>query len=60
MQKPGEAGSQGLRQPYERPEITRVKLVRSELAAVGCKQPTATMGPAVGCVRFGPCRMPGS
>jgi hypothetical protein len=45
---------------YEAPEVRRIKLVRSELAAVGCKRPTSTMGPAVGCVRFGACRMPGS
>jgi hypothetical protein len=60
MKKVREAVSQGSKQPYERPEITRVKLVRSELAAVGCKTPMTTMGPAVGCVRFGACRMPGS
>jgi hypothetical protein len=40
--------------------VRRVKLVKGELAAVGCKTPASHMGPAVGCVRFGTCKMPGS
>jgi hypothetical protein len=50
----------GTRELYEKPVVRRVKLVKGELAAVGCKTPASHMGPAVGCVRFGTCKMPGS
>jgi hypothetical protein len=50
------------REPYEPPEVVKVKLVRDELAVVGCKTRGAVTGPVVGCVRglAGGCRSAGS
>jgi hypothetical protein len=33
------------RTPYEPPSISRVRLVKTELAAVSCKTTTSMMGP---------------
>lgn len=47
MQKP-ETGAPG-REPYQKPEVRKVKLVAGEVAAAGCKTSTSTMGPTTGC-----------
>jgi hypothetical protein len=46
------------KEPYEPPEIVKVKLVRDELAATHCKTSTSA-GPTTGCLR-GACRSIGS
>jgi len=39
------------KEPYEPPEILKVKLVRDELAVTACKTQTSATGPTTGCVR---------
>jgi hypothetical protein len=46
------------KEPYESPEIVKVKLVRDELAVTSCKTQTGA-GPTTGCLR-GACRAVGS
>jgi len=53
--------SQGAREPYEPPEVVRVKLSREEMAVAGCKRNITAHGPVTTCLRTGgPCRLPGS
>ena len=47
------------REPYEPPAVERVKLVRGEMAVVGCKTATSAMGPTTGCV-ISMCKNAGS
>jgi hypothetical protein len=47
------------KEPYERPEILRIRLVKDELAVTVCKTRTSSTGPAVGCFRSN-CRTTGS
>lgn len=47
------------REPYEAPAVERVKLVRGEMAVVGCKTASSTMGPTTGCV-LSMCKNAGS
>ena len=55
MQKAGRA-----REPYQRPVIRRVKIVRGELAVTGCKTRGGGPGPTIGgCLRSN-CRTIGS
>lgn len=37
------------KQPYEKPELRRIKLVSGEVAAAGCKTMSSSMGPTTGC-----------
>ena len=37
------------KEPYEKPELRKVKLVAGEVAAAGCKTMTSAMGPTTGC-----------
>ena len=48
------------RQPYERPTIRKVKLVRSELAVTGCKTRLGGPGPTFGGCQRSNCRTIGS
>jgi hypothetical protein len=49
------------KQAYQKPEVRRIKLIRKELAAAGCKVANSSMGPGAGCWRLGVgCRQPGS
>jgi hypothetical protein len=57
----GEPRAEAGKQAYEKPEVRRIKLVRKELAATGCKVLNSAMGPGKGCWRLGVgCRQPGS
>jgi hypothetical protein len=47
------------KQPYEKPEVRRVKLVSGEVAVAGCKTMTSSMGPTTGC-QAGMCLSIGS
>lgn len=47
MQRPDETPA--VREPYQKPEVRKVKLVAGEVAAAGCKTPTSAMGPTTGC-----------
>jgi hypothetical protein len=48
------------REPYEGPQVLRVKLVKGEMAVTGCKQATQTTGPAFPGCRAGICQQRGS
>ncbi len=37
------------KQPYERPTIHRIRMLKGELAVAGCKTISSMMGPATGC-----------
>ncbi len=48
------------KEPYERPTIRRVKIVRSELAVTGCKTRGGGPGPTFGGCQRSNCRSLGS
>ena len=52
------------RDPYEKPQIVKVKLVRDELAATACKNTNSAGMSGAGCrgtfPPMGVCRQPGS
>ena len=48
-----------VREPYQRPKVTRVKIVPSEMAVTGCKMRDSVTGPTSGCFRSA-CRTAGS
>jgi hypothetical protein len=50
------------KEPYESPEIQKVKLVKDELAVTGCKTSTGAgrFGACLGRGRIGACRDAGS
>ncbi len=53
--------SERAKEPYERPEVVRVKLAKEEMAAAGCKRNSTSAGAYTTCLRAGgPCRLPGS
>lgn len=64
---PLRAGGQGVgsmkkrpaREPYERPKVTRVRIVSGEMAVTGCKTRNGNVGPTLGCQRTA-CRSIGS
>jgi len=47
------------KEPYETPQIRKVKLVRGELAVAVCKSQTSRTGPTTGCFRSN-CKNKGS
>jgi hypothetical protein len=47
------------REPYERPKVTRVRIVSGEMAVTGCKVRNGNVGPTLGCQRTA-CRSMGS
>jgi hypothetical protein len=47
------------REPYEPPEIRKVKLIRGEMAVASCKTRTSRTGPTTGCFRSN-CKNAGS
>lgn len=47
------------REPYEKPRVTRIRLVSSEVAVTGCKVRSGNVGPRLGCQRTA-CRKIGS
>ena len=48
------------KEPYEKPQVLRVKLVQGEMAVTGCKTRTQTAGPQQGGCRAGICQQRGS
>lgn len=48
-----------VREPYQRPKVTRVRIVPGEMAVTGCKMRESVTGPTNGCFRSS-CRTPGS
>ena len=48
-----------VREPYERPNVVRVRIVPGEMAVTGCKTRTSATGPTLGCQRTS-CRSIGS
>jgi hypothetical protein len=44
------------KEPYEPPQVVKVKLVRDELAVTSCKTTVASAGPTTGCLRVGGCQ----
>jgi hypothetical protein len=48
-----------VREPYQRPKVTRVRIVPGEMAVTGCKMRDSLTGPTSGCFRSS-CRTPGS
>ena len=64
--RPLRAGGDGVdmkkrpaREPYERPKVTRVRIVSGEMAVTGCKTRNGNVGPTLGCQRTA-CRSIGS
>ena len=55
----GETSSRAQREPYEPPEIRKVKLIRGEMAVASCKTRTSRTGPTTGCFRSN-CKTAGS
>ena len=49
-----------VKEPYERPTVRRVKIVRSELAVTGCKTRLGGPGPTFGGCQRSNCRSLGS
>ena len=49
----------GTREPYERPRVVKVVVVREEMAVTGCKTARQVRGPTLGCQRTN-CRAIGS
>ena len=47
------------REPYERPRVVKIVVVREEMAVTGCKTERQVRGPTVGC-RLSNCRAIGS
>ena len=47
------------REPYERPRVVKVVVVRAEMAVTGCKPARQVRGPTLGCQRTN-CRSVGS
>ena len=45
----GRDAGKGPREPYEKPELRKVRLVAGEVAAANCKTMTSMMGPTTGC-----------
>jgi hypothetical protein len=48
------------REPYERPQVLRVKLAQGEMAVTGCKTATQSTGPTLPGCRAGICQQRGS
>jgi hypothetical protein len=48
------------REPYQPPQVLRVKLVQGEMAVTGCKQRAQATGPAFPGCRAGICQQRGS
>ncbi len=49
-----------VKEPYERPTVRKVKIVRSELAVTGCKTRLGGPGPTFGGCQRSNCRSLGS
>ncbi len=58
MDKPVEA--KPLKEPYEKPELRKIKLAAGEVAAAGCKTSGGTMGPTFGTCMMSMCMSIGS
>jgi hypothetical protein len=58
MEKP--LDDRAVKQPYEKPELRKVKLAAGEVAAAGCKTGGGAMGPTFGSCMSSMCMSMGS
>jgi hypothetical protein len=58
MEKTSEA--RPVKEPYEKPDVRKVKLAAGEIAAAGCKTMGGSMGPSFGACSNSMCMSVGS
>jgi hypothetical protein len=58
MERPFEA--KPVKEPYEKPDVRKVKLAAGEIAAAGCKTTGGAMGPSFGACSTSHCMSVGS